>query len=259
MTDETQTLATLLGQTDAIWQPQRRWNGGRDLLAGNIWQAKRLYPARGVPWHSGRPDAAGRKAAERRRAKMQETGLLTTAKVAGRVAFVRLTERGEILARRLVDVPNLDEARGWLVELAAWGGLLVNECVVATGRRNANYGRPDQGRRLWQLQAAMLPVLCRGFAVARSDCDGRVYYMATDTGRAWLCGPVPELPSDLPPADPDAADAYHTAIEETLHRLSVAEPAGGEIGDLPIPVSGGAFRTLDGQPARLPRRRRRAR
>jgi len=254
MTDETTILVTILGQTDAAYRPIRSW-GGR--LGATAWQARRQYGVHGVPWHPGRPDPAGRKAVERVTGKLIEAKAIVAVATEGRIRWVKLTTEGEILARGLVGAPNLDEAHGTLRRLAGWGpDVLVSEMVLLRGRPNSVYrGTREEGRELGILQGAMLPNLVHDFAISRTDCEGRSYYAVTATGRAWASRPFPDLSGELPEFDEEAMRLYFTIVEETLQRLASAPPQNSEVGELPVPVSGGNFRDLFGQPAR-PRRRR---
>jgi hypothetical protein len=240
MTEQDAALVRILAATDAVWKPMRQEDWVRPTPTV-LYEHRTRFASKGVPWHSGDPTEAGRKASQRTLEDLASAGLLTLHGRERRAA-VRLTEKGDIVARALADLPNVDDAHSSLrevIRLESSGdgqGPMASELWLA---ELPNYSNNDDCYlELWIVQRLLLPALWRGWIDADSDCCGRVYYSATADGRQLAKLPPPTLPANLPPPDEDAAELYDSEVIAARERLRQAKPdCAGEIGYLPLPAS----------------------
>ena len=170
-------LVEVLGAQDATWAPLRKLDWDSPHAAANLYAGRRDY-ASGIPWASGEPQEAERKAAQRSLETLAAAGMVKVFPRAGRTIGVVLTDAGEERGRALTDLPSVVES--WLAvgALAAFGrpGDWIAETVLIANDRMADYttlGR-RAGRLLASNEAAFYPSLSRNFVVANSDQDGRV-------------------------------------------------------------------------------------
>jgi hypothetical protein len=231
MTPEDAMLVRLLAFQDALWRPYRfNWS---DHLNANVTAGRMAYQEFGVVLPSG--GGAGRVAFSRTLADCEAGGLLTIRR-AGKVPSALLTDEGELRARGLAGVPELDSAvalAGNIIRLA--GGV---DRWLSEWRLFDPDGDPAGEARA--VAATALPGCARGWLVSRSDPRGLIRYHAG--------GGVPleadyALPADLPGPDEAAVKHYHRSLGEALDRLRSADPPQGEIGMCPLSCS-----TPDGTP-----------
>jgi hypothetical protein len=111
-----------------------------------------------------------------------------------------------------------------------------------SGDPTANYPPEIEEADLAFLQAALLPTLSRNFTTAGSDIAGRVYYSATREGIRWARGPAPALPDGLPECDDELADLYVALTRDRRAEYRREAKRDGELGSIPLPVSGGTIR-----------------
>lgn len=178
---------------------------------------------------------AKRKAAQRTIEDLASGGLITLHGRERRNA-VRLTEAGDIRARALAGLDNIDAGHASLREVVRLQNPIASELWLA---RLDNCADTDDCRhKLWIVQTLMLPALWRGWVEAGSDYHGRVYYWATKLGRKVARQPEPALPDDLPPMAEDATEAYHEAVLNYRERLRCAKPDhSNELGYIPLNAS----------------------
>lgn len=255
MTGQDGLLVEILATQDAVWAPLRAADWGSPHGPANLHQARRLYASEGVPWSSGRVDEAGRKESQRDMEAMASAGLIRLFGRGNRRSIgVALTERGELRARNLAGLPGAVETHAAMEALVAFTApyresVWINETILLFGRQG-DYDRLKTlgvpGRVLCAQERTFVPALARGWAMARSDCEGRVFYAVTEAGvERNLQGP-PEAPA-LPGTDPDATRIYSDAYETRRRELGTRTPAiPYEIGEMPLPVSGPTIRALDG-------------
>jgi len=206
MREQDAVLVRILAATDAIWKPMRQADWGQPTPTV-LYEHRKQFTSKGLPWHSGNPTEAGRKA-EQRILEGLASAELVTLHGRERRAAVRLTEQGDILARALVGLGNVDAGHCSLCEVLRLQNPIASELWLAG---LDNYAATDDCRReLVIVQDLMLPALWRGWVESNSDCFGRAYYWATDRGREMARLPEPVLPANLPPMDEDAAEMYNT-------------------------------------------------
>jgi hypothetical protein len=153
-----------------------------------------------------------------------------------RRSAVRLTERGDIVVRALVGLPNVDAGHCSLCEVVRLQNPIASELWLA---KLDNYADTDDCRReLVIVQELMLPALWRGWIESGSDCYGRVYYWATDLGRKIAKKPEPTLPADLPEMAEEAGRLYDAEVIAARERLRHAKPDhSNELGFIPLSAS----------------------
>lgn len=234
MTNEDAVLVDILAATDAVWKPMRQadWTTPTPTV---LYEHRRRFTSSGVPWHSSEPTEAGRKAAQRTLEDMASLGLLTLHGRERRNA-VRLTETGDIRARALAGIGNVDAGHCSLCEVLRLQNPIASELWLA---RLDNYADTDACRReLVVTQSLMAPALWRGWVESGSDCHGRVWYWATDLGRKIAKKLEPLLPADLPPTDRDTSEVYYGAMLDYRERLRHTKPDhSNELGYIPLSAS----------------------
>jgi len=171
MTEQDAVLVRILAATDAVWKPMRQEDWVRPTPTV-LYEHRKRFASTGVPWHSGNPSEAGRKASQRTLEFLASAGLATLHGRERRAA-VRLTEKGDTVARALADLPNVDDAHFYLQEVIRQEttgdgqGPMASELWLADLR---NYSNTDHCRtELWIVQRLLLPTLWRGWMNAESD------------------------------------------------------------------------------------------
>lgn len=234
MTEQDAILVRILAATDAVWKPMRQadWATPTPTV---LYEYRKRFSSAGVPWHSGDATEAGRKANQRTLEGLASAGLVTLHGRERRAA-VRLSEKGDILARALAGLGNVDAGHCSLCEVLGLHDKMASELWLA---RLDNYANTDDCRReLVIVQQLMAPALWRDWVESGSDCHGRVWYWATKQGREVAKLPEPTLPADLPPMDKDAADLYDAEEIAYRDRLRHAKPDhSNELGFIPLSAS----------------------
>ncbi len=240
MNDTNRILIELLAMTDATWRPMRRADW-RKRAAAVLYEHRGRFAAAGVPWHPAGKDDASRKADQRTIAEMATAGLLTLHGDARR-ASLRLTDRGEAIARALAGLPSIGAAHATVAEVirlerAGDGfGAVTSELWLA---RLENYSDTlDCRSELVVVQYMAAAALCRDWLESGSDLYGRVWYWPTAEGRRIAKTPEPILSDDLPPKDDSAFELYDRIDGSYRSHLRHSKPANpSEIGFLPLPAS----------------------
>ena len=250
--NNTNTLQlVILGETDAIWFPDRTLESPKAL---NIQQLRRDYAAHGVRF---RPDAfnVSRQKAFRALDEAVHAGLVTTSKNdKSKWVFAKLTDAGERSARAMACLPWLDVVKPLVVKLAGetnradedslthgW----IPEAALCPGDRD---GKPTAtggalSRELARLEMVLMPAFNRGYVEARADQKRHVYYRVTKAGRAFAVANLGNAGKPDPePSDDDDAEvfvgAYIDARDDAYQRLDAPLNRNlREIGELPLPVS----------------------
>lgn len=241
MTDEDAVLVRILAATDALWKPMRRADWGSFSIPTVLYEHRKRFASAGVASHSGATTEAGRKADQRTSEALASSGLLTLHGRERRVA-ARLTEKGDILARALAGLANVEAGYLSVCEVlrlespGEWPGPMASELWLAGLDSYAN--SDDCRHELHAVQELALPALWRGWLESGSDIEGRVWYHATDQGRAVAKLPKPELPADLPTMDNHAADLYDAEVIAIRERLRHTAPDHcNELGCIPLSCS----------------------
>jgi len=230
MTKTDAVLVEVLAAVDAIWRPLREVDWSRPTPTV-IYEHRVRFASRGLPWPGSGLGEVGRKSTQRTLEGLASIGLVT---LHGREkrSSVRLTDRGDIFARALIGLANVDAGHRSLVEVIRLHREMVREIWLAG---LSDYADTDDCRdALAVVQEDLMPALCRGWVKSNSDCHGRVWYSATALGRKVARLPEPILPVGLPEMDEDALDLYCVATAAYRTRLRHAKPdCSSEIGFLP--------------------------
>lgn len=249
MNEREEVLIRILAATDALWAPLRQPDWKRPGPT-NYYEARKHFAERGIPWDSGEKGEANRKAARRLLESLAEDGLVAIQGGERRLA-VKLTDFGDIIARAVCSLPNVECGHSSTTETIRLART-VNQPGTVDGAKLTselwlsgldNYRGDDATTRELVLTTNMaLPAIVRGWLQAESDCEGRVYYFATDAGQEIAKKPEPKLPSNLPHASRQdgnpAFDLYDAEWLECRQRIRTATPRMTcEIGFLPLPAS----------------------
>jgi len=261
MTDRDEMLVSILATVDAISLPPRA-EDHTPAAGSNIYAARRTYPSDGVPWTSGATTEADRKKGRRILEKLEADGMVS-ASSSRQAISVMLTAAGEAFARSLVGLPGIADAHTAASAVLHWcGDGWVSETILVANRPNASYGSlgPNEGWLLAANDEILLPALCRQYVRANSDLHGRVYHQVTETGLDWVLAGEPELPSDLPEADPAAMGLYLSVRDSRREELRTMTPVNrSALGRHPLPVGAPSIRAANGVDPAPPRRRRKKR
>ncbi len=156
--------------------------------------------------------------------------------------FVKLTEAGEMEARRLCGMPNRLNALLVLEEILA-------SPVTSEGWVNErSLMRPNADRHdRYALAYCALPGCWRGWLELHSDTRGGYWFRELPAGVQALRG------IDREPAggegDREAWDFYDVALAAAIHQLGATQPkVCGEIGLIPLSASMGAVRPRGAAP-----------
>ena len=254
MQDRTRIILGILADTDAVFCPNRSWKRPRPTA---IYEHRRDYPAGGVPWRSDALDEAGCKATQRDLEALCVEGMVKTFRPKRvKTLGVKLTAKGEALARALCGLPNLVQAIGGVMHATMhlegpeagvnWDGRFwIPETTLAGVDWVKCAADKDARHKLVFVEEIMLPALIRGWIIANADIHGRVWYSPTPEGLAMIEAErrkpdPPDAPPAPPPAafDEEAADYYLERFTETAGRFDTAAPqCEREIGEIPLPVS----------------------
>lgn len=254
MQDRIRIIVGILADTDALFSPNRSWKRPRPTV---IYEQRRDYPAGGVVWRSDAHDEAGRKAMQRELESLCADGLVKTFRPRRvKTLGVKLTAKGEALARALCGLPNLEQAIGGVLNILMHadgpdaganfdGSIWVAETALA-GVDWAQCAADKEARhKLVYVEDMLLPALIRGWIVSNSSIQGHVWYSPTAEGLEMLEAErrkpdPPDAPPAPPPApfDEEAAEYYLERFIETGGYFDTATPkCPGELGGIPLAVS----------------------
>lgn len=241
MDDRTRILTQILADTDAVWLPNRRWTRPRPA---NVYFARLAFDKGGVAWESGEPTEAGRKAAQRELEALAKARLVKASRPRRvKTLAVRLSDAAEADTRERTGLPGLYSA--WLSagELARHSRRppeLVTDLYIGERKLIGDKPPGEYEREAVVVENMLLPALVRGYVDSNADIQGRVSYMLTPAGWAWLDrgeAPPEDLRDDTA-LDRDAAEWYAERQQASLDRLDTADPPDPkEIGAIPLPVA----------------------
>lgn len=240
MNEKTSILVKVLADTDAVWIPNRAWDGRRPA---NVYFARRLFGKGGVPWESGGRTESDRKTAQRALEALAKSGAIVIRRPhLVKTLAVKLTDEAEAEARKLVGRPGMYSAWLSMTELAEYSrrpALLMTHLWVSERKLIGEHGPGEYSRVAVAVENMLFPALVRGFVSSCSDCYGRVSYVLTSIGWAWLdVGDAPAGDDLDGEPDREAAEFYAERLRAALVRLESAEPQDRrELGGIPLPVS----------------------
>jgi len=237
----------LLGKADALWQPVR---GAPGCLRAVLYEARADFRARGLRWASDEAGSVGRKRKQLDLERAARRGEVELVKERGRTSHVRISSEAEDLARGVLGLPRLAEALAAVDELRRLNAgrphvLYVRETTLA----GVEYGKPRASEALASLEWDLSGLLLRGLMEANSDIERRVFYYLSPAGAALAEARAREgraLPWPMPRAARcphgewnKPCELHSRAFSAERERLrNTSRPAGGEIGEIPLPVSG---------------------
>ncbi|MCI0685578.1 MAG: hypothetical protein L0Y71_26060 [Gemmataceae bacterium] len=163
-TEEQWALTIILAEIDALWEP----NGGGD------YSDRREYARIGVPWYGLRDEGPHRrKRSQRVLEKLEDAGLAETFNRPGaKRTYVKLSEEGETIARRINGLPSLEDAKRAMKRLATLSSRKSDGWVS-----RGTFGDID----------ALTPAFCREWVKATGiDADGEFSLSLTAEGRAVI-------------------------------------------------------------------------
>lgn len=242
-TETKRELAELLGRTDAVLEPLRmNWNTPDTPVAKA--EAMDCYKSDGLPWRPRGRSGAEKKADERRLNALEAAGWVRVSRRSGRVAGVRLTDRGEQTMRALIGLPGILVAIERLKELQATitRGFFYDFYRLRWVQEQdlPKIGTNDPAKlkeRVLVLQLDLAPALFRGWVAHLGDSSNANFYALTETGKAALKS-APE-PIDLPAQDPGDGiwEIYLSTVESTARDILNAKPQQKMNVVLPLPAS----------------------
>jgi hypothetical protein len=235
-------LCDLLGRTDALWSPIRKWD--RPYPAVIIEQRIECLHRRGVLLHIGGNEAA-RKRAERQFGKLEAKGLLTVRRDRQRRISVRVDDAVEWLLRTYVG-HTLPETLHYMQKLAEceangmtleWNGTAwTPESVLC---KTPWCPREEDVDRLVALQDTFSAAFNRQWVISDSDCRGRTWYSLTIGGHNVLSHP-PKLTAVQRKSNYVSLleDEYQTGYGEQKRLMHSMTPNDSQcIGPIPLPAS----------------------
>jgi len=171
-------LVRLLAQRDAIFAPVRRFDGPR---GANVYLARERYHVDGLPWTSGKAAAIERKRSQTALEILAGKGHVVTFAANGRTFGARLTDRGELRAACLADVPAIIDPGPWAIFEALkrrgkhW---TPEDDLLPTWKAAYRPRGADWTRELCLafLGDALLPFLCRLWVESGSTIHGNARY-----------------------------------------------------------------------------------
>jgi hypothetical protein len=225
--EQIRTLVSCLGATDAIWLPMRNWDRPRP---GNTSAVRREYPTTGAPYvHDG--DADARREGSRVMDALAATGLV---QVSGntRSHAVKLSERGEAIARSAAAMPSLAESLAKVREIAALTAAEPGRWVLEHDLAGPDGWSPDDETRreaLFDLEDLLLPALTRGLVGSNSTIRRNVAYRLTST-------PIPKASpqKNLPKSEDALMDFYYRERNRFDALLDGTERDPSSIGRIPL-------------------------
>ena len=210
-------LARLLARQDAAFLPYRK-NDQPGLNCFN--DRMSLHFTTGTPW-AGSKDGSTRKKGERDLKSLEVAGLVKATRQTTRISGSRLTDRGEQMARALVNCSPLNATIALVEKLSqlvktgcCWDGKWVQETVPAGVFPDYKKGWHS---KLVEQQFEILPALSRGWVTYDTNQDGNAYYA--------IARPVDAVPlPDLPQADQECCDIYDKTFWAEVEVISHAKP-----------------------------------
>ena len=238
---EIDILVHVLALTDALWSAPRIFSNPATCLPQDAWAAvterRSAFESAGLSFHVG-GNTQQRKESERLLGDLESKSLLALFNRSGRRWGVRLTEAGDDIARWFAaeelayeSWPQLAELRR-LVAAKCSRGPLVREDDLA----KVTYGTKDANGKLFDLEAAFLPLKARGLIDDAADRQGHCYYALTSSGEAAAVGPRPTKPK-LPEYQTGYSDTHTELVEEYRTERITWKP--GRAGAIHIPLSCG--------------------
>jgi hypothetical protein len=194
-------LTNILARTDALFSPMRVWKPMR-LIPSNgvlvaIQERRAAFATEGVEYTTS-GTSNERKEAERQLGALQSWGYLHVSTKTGRRIGVRLTDKGDDVARDHCCMPLYAQSHQRLLlrmkvlldHDVCWNGMTTEDDLCG-GAYETEWGV----RAVCELEAHAAPLLARGLIDELVRCGGWVGYQLTEAGTAALADkPVcPEL------------------------------------------------------------------
>jgi hypothetical protein len=222
--DDLQILTDVLARADALWSHPR-------CLSRNAWAAlaeqRAAFDADGIYLRvSGAADK--RKSAERRLSDLEAAGVLTIAARAGRRVGVKLTRRGDDVARWFAAAPMLYQSWPLLQRMAALvaAGVSMGPLVAETDLAAVDYdgGEGPASAALNLLELDLLAPKAAGLVEDHADAHGRVYLGLTPAGRRAVAGKPMAKPKGLPEYRTGWSDRHDALYRRYLAEREEATP-----------------------------------
>ncbi len=190
--DNIDVLLGLYVATEIVWWPHRAsLQSGKTVVA--VHERRRKYRVAGVRWGGG-GNAAGWKQAERKRASLASSGMITLTNHKG-TPHVRLTDSALSIVRALIGLPGLDEGAKVLRVAASVlydeknpycrvGGWVSEERLSFK-----SYADLPLTRDWYVMESLALPLLIAGALESTSSTVGHIYYRVAGQEPAYADGP----------------------------------------------------------------------
>ncbi len=233
MTGADLLLARMLGEVHALWLPLRN---PMAVCWGSIWEIRRHYPRRGLPWRGG-----GSKEQARALTTLVQHGMVRKVRGKEKTTSAVLTKGGVLQGGLLVGFGR-NEAECFTAELLKHGpaGCWVPEIALNDGHGWGD-GQQDE---LVCVEFSGIQALVLHYAESNCDIRGRVYYRVTPAGLTAVQEWDGRSP-DPPEVDPAIMESYQDGLEAGLARLTALPQLPREIGEIPLPVSWGGCQPSD--------------
>jgi DNA-binding MarR family transcriptional regulator len=227
-------LVGLLADQDAIFVPPR--DPDREGWI-TTWQLRWNYDSEGMPWRASGRDA---KAKERLLSSLVGPGYVTRCTRSVKTTRVKLTPRGDAIARALAARPNVPEAIEMLAQIRELCRKRRKTWLAEIALNEGRGWGDGHHEELQRVEDDLLPSLVRRWVDCNATTRRAVFYSLTDTGRNVLAGENDQhIPDELPEPWPGCEDLYILEVKAALDRLRDAEPPDlREIGRIPFPASG---------------------
>lgn len=238
-------LIQILARTDAAWSPYRRSDSAS---RGTVTVLRQRYPDSGVAWTPPKTfQAADRKRFQRQIDDAIGEGLVTVHSPPGqsvKTTSVKLTTRGETIARLLAALPIMPDTIPWLDRLCALqdhpkaigktvGEKYVSEAVMI----GVDVFCCSMSGMFWNLEEIMRPMLVSQLVTSNDDGASRVAYCPTPAGHqlvreraeqieangAWQNGQPRAEPKDSPNRKREGVLAWQAERDEFGRKVSSPE------------------------------------
>lgn len=200
--DEALMLADVLARTDVLFAPSRTCSKELQSLPRSaraaIAERQSRFSILGVPM-DGSAATQNRMGRSRLVQKLRDQNLVQVNGRGTRAAGMRLTARGDELARTMCSLPTLADSWGWLARMQSLVqlGLCWNGMVPEVYLTESHYDQRDWGPRTDAMEMGMLPLQSAGLVSCQLDTLARAWWSLTPSGEAALLGPPPERTPNL--------------------------------------------------------------
>lgn len=221
---ETQTLAVLLGQLDAVFAPFVG-NGERRSLGAVMELRKGWLSGQGLPCRAT-GDATERKAAELLWKRLEDSGLVTVARAHGRRTHARLTTGGETLIRSLAGTGTIWSNWPFFRRLVKVFDSMDRNSLPESFTANCEpwCASDEQSRLVAAQRLRLMPFVTGGYLSLWHDCRGCLWISLTTAGRAAIGAGRPPRPPGEWGFNGAVADLYDSAFRRETKRLRTLTP-----------------------------------